>query len=227
MTSPIPRGSPHRRPVLVPAVLLLAAGALGITAALGGLEAAPPERPPLLGAGDEVDQDLFRTKIDNAVVHSMGSDTDPQSPPRQVVLDLDLEVYNNAFSSVPLGYLQNSLLLVSSAQGEKLMVANPQAVLGIGGDKWLYDMAVPGEGVPSRLLPPKTTSKVLLRIRRREPDGNAQRSDEYPDRVDLDIGLYENHKDSLTGRHTAELVKGDDGKPLVVAQVSVPVRKAA
>jgi hypothetical protein len=65
---------------------------------------------------------------------------------------------------------------------------------------------------------------VLVRFRR---DGTAEAgSDAYPGVLDIDLGEYENHEDAFTGRHRAELVRGDDDKPLVVARVTVPVRKA-
>ncbi|MEV7966566.1 hypothetical protein AB0O34_11365 [Sphaerisporangium sp. NPDC088356] len=224
MTSSVPRGSRRRRPILVPAVVLLAAASLGAVAALGGLREAPPEKPPRRAAGQEIDQDVFRTKIEDAVVHDVAFDADDPSAPKHTVLDLSLKIYNNAEVSVPLAYLENSLLRVVSRDGEKLMV--PGSMPGAG-DTWLYDTTVPGDGAPSRLLPPKRTSSVVLRLRKQSSSETEPGADQYPDLLDIDVGRYENHEDHLTGHRTAQLVRGDDDKPEIVAQVTLPVRRAA
>ncbi|WP_405144304.1 hypothetical protein OG589_41445 [Sphaerisporangium sp. NBC_01403] len=222
MTSSVPRGSRRRRPVLVPAAVLLAAASIGAVAALGGLREAPPEKPPQRRAGQEIDQDVFRTKIEDALVHQVTFDGDDPSAPRHTVLDLSLRIYNDAEVSVPLAYLENSLLRVVSRDGEKLMV--PGSMPGTG-DTWLYDTTVPGDGAPSRLLPPKRTSSVIIRLRKRSSSGVDSGSAKYPDLLEIDVGKYENHEDALTGRRIAQLVTGDDNKPIVAAHVTVPVRK--
>ncbi|MFC7590337.1 hypothetical protein ACFQYP_46555 [Nonomuraea antimicrobica] len=51
-----------RRPVVVPAIALVAATALGITALLGGLSEATEEPDPL-GQGAVLDQGLYSTKF--------------------------------------------------------------------------------------------------------------------------------------------------------------------
>jgi hypothetical protein len=198
-------------------VVLLVAAGLGAIAAVGGLKQAPPSMPPQRQAGQEIDQDAFRTKIEGAVVHAVTySGSDPSA--KHTVLDLSLSVYNDAEVSVPLPYLESSLLRVVSRDGEKLMVPGAQ-------DTWVYDATVPGEGASSRLLPPKQTSTVVIRLRRSGSSGDAG-SAKYPDLLEIDVGKYENHEDALTGRRTAQLVTGDDNKPMIAAHVTVPVRKA-
>ncbi len=201
-------------------MLLLALAGVGATAALGGLRQAPPEGPPQRRAGEEVDQDLFRTKVEGAVVRSMPTDPDDPDSPKESVLELSLKVYNEAMNSVPLQTLEDALLRVAPPQGEPL--TDPPA--GQGAAKWRHGGSIPGEGVPGRLLPPRRTSTVLLRFR-----GNAgpgAQPPPFPDVLDIDLGHYENHEDALTGRHWTQLVNGDDGMPEVVAHVTVPVRKA-
>lgn len=225
MTSTAPRRSRPRRPVLVPAMVLLAGAGLGATAAMGGLEAAPTHGPALCAAGEEIDQHMFRTKIENAVVHAVELDGDEPSAAGHVVLDLNLKIYNDAKASVPLTYLENSLR-VTSPDGRVLMA--PAGEAG-SGDAWVRDTTVPGDGGASGLLPPRRTSTVVIRLRDRSPaqwqDARADAA-RYPDAVAVDAGRYEHHEDFLTGRDRAEPVRDDDGRPEVVAHVTVPVRKA-
>ncbi|GAA3843018.1 hypothetical protein GCM10022226_77390 [Sphaerisporangium flaviroseum] len=223
MSSSVLPGRRRRRPLLAPAAVLLAATGLGTIAALGGLVEAPPQQPPQRRVGEEIDQDLFRTKIEDAIVHAVSFDGDDPHAPRHTVLDLSLKIYNDAEVSVPLAYLENSLLRIVSREGETLM--SPGSAPGAGGT-WLYDTTVPGEGAPSRLLPPKRTSAVTVRLRKRSASGDEPGAGKYPDLVGVDVGVYENHEDFLTGRHRAALVQDDTGAPVVVARVTVPVRKA-
>ncbi|MFC4590665.1 hypothetical protein [Sphaerisporangium corydalis] len=216
MTSPVHRGSRRRRPILVPAIVLLAAAGIGAVAALGGLKRAPVEGPPWLRAGQEIDQDVFRTRIDGALVHYLPAD-DP-AVPSATVMDLDLRVYNDAKVSVPLSYLEKSLLRVASADGKTLMAPDAKG--------WLYDSTVPGEGAASRLLPPKRTSAVVIRFREVDSLDGESGGGRFPDVLAVDLARYENHQDSLTGRRAARLVPGDDDRPSVAAHVTVPVRKA-
>ncbi|GII67301.1 hypothetical protein Skr01_73860 [Sphaerisporangium krabiense] len=221
MTSPARHGSRRRRPVLVPATGLLAAAALLLTAVLGGFREAPEPGPEQRQAGEDVDQDVFRTVIEDAVAHTVPGSGDQERP----VLDLNLKVYNDAGSSVPLRFLDDSLLRVAGRQGERLL--DPAARANGGG--WMYDLTVPGEGAPSRLLPPKRTSEVLLRFRlpaSAEPKPGQTWAGSFPSLLDIDLGLYENHEDPLTGRRRAKLVEEDDGAPAIAARVTVPVRKA-
>ncbi|GII79685.1 hypothetical protein Sru01_46670 [Sphaerisporangium rufum] len=192
--------------------MLLGAAGVGTVAAAGGLAEGPPERPPRPPAGAEIDQDVFRTRVRDAVVHLAAEDS---GAPRNAVLDVTFSVYNDARSSVPLDYLERSLLRVAAPGGERLLDA---------GRRWEHLMSVPGEGGASTQLPPRRTSTVLLRIK--APGTEPVPAGAYPARLDIDFGRYENHEDFLTGRHRAELVTGDDERPLVAAQVAVPVRKA-
>ncbi|WP_214413842.1 hypothetical protein [Sphaerisporangium fuscum] len=194
--------------------VLVAAAGIGATAAFGGLAKAPPSGPPQARMGEEVDQDLFHTKIVDAVVHTVPSGTGSGS--ERTVLDLDLRVFNQAQVSVRADYLAQSFLTVVSRDGELVLdTTNPRAQ-----PNFMYDAIVPGAGVPSRLLPPKRTSTVLMRFRRLGADD----ADKYPSLLDITLGKYENHEDALTGRRFVQLVT-DDGKPEVVARLAVPVRK--
>ncbi|RCG31747.1 hypothetical protein DQ384_09415 [Sphaerisporangium album] len=222
MTSPAPRGSRRRRPVLVPVTALLATAAVAVTAAFGGLGEAPSEGPERRQAGQEVDQDLFRTRIADAVTRTLPGDDRP-------FVEMTLKVYNEAESSVPLPYLEKSLLRITTRDGERLI--DPSVTPGE--QTWVYELWVPGEGGSSRILPPKRTSTVLLRlIRKATPEEraagagpDAASAKPAPSLLDVDLGLYENHEDALTGRHRAQLVIGDDGEPEIAARVTVLIRK--
>ncbi|MET8141587.1 hypothetical protein ABZU32_14875 [Sphaerisporangium sp. NPDC005288] len=220
-SSPVRRGRRRRRPILVPAVVLLAAAGLGATAALGGLREAPAEQPPQRGAGEEVDQHLFRTKIENAVVRSAPTGSDDPGAPKERVLELSLRVYNNARNSVPLEALDESLLLIAPPEGDPLK--SPQGGRDVG--KWRFGDSIPGEGLPGRTLPPKRTSLVVMRFHSNV--GADERPPAFPGSLTVELGRYENHEDAFTGRHRTQLVTGDDLKPVVAARVTIPVREEA
>lgn len=63
MTEPSSGSNKPKRPVVVPAIALVAATALGITALLGGLEDAPAKKPQALKVGELLDQGQFDTKV--------------------------------------------------------------------------------------------------------------------------------------------------------------------
>ncbi|MFC4530220.1 hypothetical protein [Sphaerisporangium dianthi] len=220
-SSPVRRGRRRRRPVLVPAAVLLAAAGLGATAALGGLRQAPAQPPPRREAGQEVDQDLFRTKIENAVVRSVSVDPGDPSAPKEQVLELSLRVYNAALTSVPLDYLERSLLRVAPPEGDPLK--GPPG--GRESGTWRFGASVPGEGLPGRLLAPERASTVVMRFHSNA--GAGEPAPAFPASLTVDLGLYEKHEDAFTGRHRTELVAGDDLKPVVAARVTLPVREEA
>lgn len=68
MTSLTPGEAPRRRPVLIPAVAVLAAATVGVSAAFGGLKEAPEPTAKQLGKGAEFDQGRMKTVFEDAVV---------------------------------------------------------------------------------------------------------------------------------------------------------------
>lgn len=200
-----------------------------MVALLGGFASAPEPPPPTIRVGEEVDQDLFRTTVVGAAVRTVAQDGAAGTAglgDRQV-LDLTLKVFNKASSSVPLHYLEQSLLRIAPPQGRPLVEARrgpgdapTPAPSPTAPDEptWRHEMFIPAGGVPSRLLPPRLTSTVVMRFHVR--DGLTP-----PERLTIDFGKYELHKDWFTRRTRPELVIDDERRKVVTARVNVPVKR--
>jgi len=225
------RGTRRRRPILLSVSALVVAAGSAAIAVLGGFAEAPEKPPPAVRPGEEVDQDLFRTKAVDAVVRTLpaedaGGAGGLGSGDPHTVLDLTLRVYNTASSSVPIAYLERALLRVAPPQGRPLIEpppgpgAKPSATpsAGPGEPAWRHDMFIPQQGVDSRLLPPRLTSTVVVRFPVR--DGLTP-----PDRLTIDLGKYELHEDWFTKRTRPELVVGPGDEKLVAARVTLPVKR--
>lgn len=221
MTSPR-RGSHRRRPILVSVSALVIATGLIVVAALGGFAAAPEDPPPVVKAGEEIDQDLFRTTVVDAAVRTVSPKPDSGTYDSGEVLDLTLKVFNNATTSVPVNYLDRSLLRIAASAGPPLVEPSPAGTPAPAGDgpAWRHDAFIPDDEVVSRLLPPRLTSTVVLRFPVR--DGLTA-----PERITIDFGKYELHEDWFTGRTRPELIVDDDGREVVEARVALPVKRGA
>lgn len=230
------RGTRRRRPVLVSvSALVVAAGSVAITV-LGGFAEAPEKPPPAVRPGEEIDQDLFRTTVVDAVVRTLpGGDAggagdagaSGSAGAGRTVLDVTLKVFNNATSSAPMLYLERSLLRVAPPEGRPLLEAPPSARGGgtsatpspdASEPAWRHETFIPAQGVDSRLLPPQLTSTVVLRFSVR--DGLTP-----PERLVIDFGAYELYQDWFTKRTRPELVVDEDEEKVVAARVTLPVKR--
>jgi hypothetical protein len=205
--------------VLVPVAVLCAASGLAVAAALGGLNQMPDDPPPSTTPGEQVDQDLFKTTIVDVVAHKIH---DPYT--EKTVLDLNLKVYNNATTSVPTYYLEQSILKIAPPAGPPLVAPRPTATASsspapsASAPTWDRDTFIPASGVNSRELPPGLTSNVVMRFD--VPKGLA-----VPERLTIDMGIYELHEDWFTKRHRPELVTDDNLVDIVTAKVTLPVKR--
>ncbi len=232
------RGSRRRRPVLVSVSALVIATGTVVVAALGGFAAVPEDPPPVVKAGEEIDQDLFRTTVVDAVVRTIPDDDGGASGAggagdtgdtgdAETVLDLTLKVFNNATASVPAAYLEKSLLRIVPPEGPPLVAPAPRAS-GAGASAtpsptrsepaWGHATFIPADGPDGRLLPPQLTSTVVLRFPVR--DGLTP-----PERITIDLGEYELYEDWFTRRTRPELVTDDDGGNVVKARVILSVKR--
>jgi hypothetical protein len=209
--------------------VVVATGSI-VVAALGGFTEAPEKPPPSVRVGEEIDQDLFRTTVVDAVVRTVpqSGSTLGNAGGEQTVLDVTLKVFNNATSSVPTLYLDRSLLRIAPPQGPALVEALPGPGAEANatpsprssGPVWRHEIFVPASGVNSRLLPPRLTSTVVVRFPVR--DGLTP-----PERLTIDFGEYELYEDWLTKRTRPELVTDHELKKVVAARVTVPVKREA
>ena len=210
--------------------MIVATGSVTV-AAFGGFAEAPEKPPPTVRVGEEVDQDLFRTTVVDAVVRSVPGDSGSAlggTADEQTVLDLTLKVFNNATNSVPTLYLDNSLLRIAPPRGAALVEATPGPGAsprptpspGQSEPAWRHETFIPASGVNSRMLPPQATSTVVVRFPVR--DGLTP-----PERLIIDFGEYELHEDWFTKRTRPELVVDDDLNKVVAARVTVPVKREA
>lgn len=223
------RGSRRRRPVLVSVSALVMATGTVVVAALGGFAAVPEDPPPVVKAGEEIDQDLFRTTVVDAVVRTVpdegGVSGTGGAGGAETVLDLTLKVFNNATASVPVPYLEKSLLRIAPPEGPPLIAPAPRASGASATPSptrsepaWGHETFIPADGPDGRLLPPQLTSTVVLRFPVR--DGLAP-----PERITIDLGRYELHEDWFTRRTRPELVTDDDGGNVVKARVTLSVKR--
>ena len=217
-------GPPRRRPVLIPAALLVAVSGLAVAVALGGLVQVPQDPPPSVTVGQEIDQSLFKTTIVDAVVRKIPPPADSFDREDKTVLDLDMKVYNGTSSSAPVFFFEESLLKITSDTGQPLVAPtstatpSPSPSAAVSRPTWQHNTYVPGDGADTRLLPPGLTSNVIMRFQVR--NGLT-----IPDHLTIQMGTFELHEDWFTRRHRPELVTDDASAPVIAATISLPVRQ--
>ncbi|MER6951754.1 hypothetical protein ABT294_47835 [Nonomuraea sp. NPDC000554] len=183
MTEPSGDSKP-KRPVVVPAVALVAVTAIGITALLGGLEERPDPAPPQLAVGKTLDQGQFETEFVESKVTLVKAENAYSKDKRY--LDVVFKVTNKTDETVRVGSppdAQNG----GSGFGSSLLKMTPQIKTPYGPD--LYAVS---KDVQSSQLQPDVPTTVVARY---EMAGSAQ----PPSKVTLDVGTFENLENPLTG----------------------------
>ncbi|MEV5413343.1 hypothetical protein AB0K60_31485 [Thermopolyspora sp. NPDC052614] len=233
--------------------LVMATG-LVVVAALGGFAAVPEDPPPAVKAGEEIDQDLFRTTIVDAVVRTIPGEDDGAvgaggsggtggsggggsggtggfggTAAAETVLDLTFKVFNNATASVPASYLEESLLRIAPPEGPPLVAPAPSAS---GGGASATPAPAPTPSEPAwghdLFIPADGVDSRLL-----PPQLTSTVVLRFPvrdgltppERLTVDLGEYELHEDWFTGRTRPELVTDDDGGKVVKARVTLSVKR--
>ncbi|MEU8265533.1 hypothetical protein AB0B89_00075 [Sphaerisporangium sp. NPDC049002] len=222
MTSTPTSGGSRRRPVLLPVLAALVAVTVGVSAAFGGLEDAPKEKPELLGKGAKVDQGRMTTLFEDAVVRPGGEDGLGVSGKRY--LQIIMRVTNTSEETF-IAEMMNSALVAVRADGKLIKESGPSAttigprVVTISGGR-TYGQLHPGV--------PATVVMAYELPADQEP----------PKTVEIDAGAYEWHESFIYRTHdwlrveTEEPLTAEDRErggtsgyaPVVVAQVDLPVR---
>ncbi|WP_327585875.1 hypothetical protein OHA25_01740 [Nonomuraea sp. NBC_00507] len=173
-----------RRPVVVPALALVAFTAVGITALLGGLNERPDPPPKALNPGQTLDQGQFDTQVVESKV--IVEKAENQFAEDKRYLDVVFKVTNKTDQTVSVGAVPHDKSR-GFFFGSTLLKMTPQIKTEFG-----PDLFVLSKGVTSRQLHPGIQSTVVARY---ELDAATQ----PPKQVSYDMGAMEHHENPLTG----------------------------
>ncbi|WP_113702656.1 hypothetical protein [Nonomuraea lactucae] len=216
MTDPSGSDKP-RRPVVVPALALLAVTALGITSLLGGLNEAP-DAPPGLGKGALLDQGRYSTRFVGSRVRVEPA-TSQLGEDRRFV-ELVFEVTNRGDETTPVGLPPSrpEHAAFGATFASSLVKISPAFPPDSG--PFVFAVAKGGE---TGQLHPGVRSTVIVRYRLKD-------GEQPPDKVTLDVSEFEytagfNDTSERWQKVTAE----EDGKlvPEIKARVTLPVEGGA
>jgi hypothetical protein len=218
MTEPPGGSTKPKRPVVVPAVALVAITALGITALLGGLDEVPDPAPPQYGAGAVLDQGWFSTQFVEAktVTEKATADWDTDKRYVELVLKVTNQGDSTAFVGLPPDKPEDAFAATSFAGS---LVKMTPAVKSDGPP----DVYALSKNVRSGQLQPKVPTTVVFRYKL---VGTAP----PPKKVTLDMSSfsYEPGFNDPTFHWTVVSEDYDGGAffPVIQAQVTLPVHGA-
>lgn len=167
-----------RRPVVVPALALMAFTAIGITALLGGLSEAA-EEPEALGAGAVLDQGLYATKFVESRVTVQKAESQWDEDKRFV--ELVFEVTNKGDRTYQVGLPPAKLeqAFTSDSFAGSLVKITPTFPKDAG--PFTFAQAKGGE---TGQLHPGVTSQVILRYRLKD-------NEQPPEKITMDVASFE------------------------------------
>ncbi|MGN9841560.1 hypothetical protein ACTMTI_25875 [Nonomuraea sp. H19] len=204
-----------RRPVVVPAVALVAFTAIGITALLGGLSEAP-EEPEALGQGAVFDQGRFSTKFVESRVKVQKAEFDFEEDKRFVELVFDVTNKGEETAAVGLPPQKLEQAFTGDSFAGSLVKIAPAFPEGTG--PFVFAQAKGGE---TKQLHPGVTSQVIVRYQLK---GNAQ----PPEKITLDVASFEFEPDFNSNTPRWQLIAKEAGEnilPEIKARVTLPVKK--
>ncbi|MEV0622923.1 hypothetical protein AB0I81_57065 [Nonomuraea sp. NPDC050404] len=204
----------QKRPVVVPALALVALTAVGITALLGGLDERPDPAPPQLKPGQVLDQGQFDTKFVESKITLQRAESEFAKDKR--FLDVIFTVTNKTDETLNVGGLRSDKSR-GFGFGGTLLKMTPQIKSEFGGSVF-----VDSKGVQSSQLHPGIPATVVARY---ELTGTAQ----PPKQVSYDVGAYEELTSGLNDTtqwflQTEQDAFGGENTDKVVAKISVPVQ---
>ncbi|MET8141583.1 hypothetical protein ABZU32_14855 [Sphaerisporangium sp. NPDC005288] len=176
MTSTPPRGARRRRPVLIPAVAVLAAATAGVSAALGGLAQAPDTSVEKLGKGAEFDQGKMLTVVQDAVVRSGGKFE--MGVPGKRYLQIVLKVTNETDRTIQAQEMDHALPTVR---------ADSTTIKPKPGDLGPYIRSI-SQGHSYAQLHPGVPTTVIMSF-------ELEPGRPVPKRLSIDLGAFELHED--------------------------------
>ncbi|WP_219462176.1 hypothetical protein [Nonomuraea rhizosphaerae] len=214
MREPTGGSSRPKRPVVVPALGLVAVTALGITALLGGLDERPDPAPEQLKTGQPLDQGEFETEFVEAKTTLEPAKNQFGKDRRYV--DVVVKVTNKTDQTIFVGG-PISDRGYGSGFGGTVLRTTPQI-----NSKVKPEFFAMTAGTRSSQLHPDLPTTVIARY---ELEEGAQ----PPAQVALELGRYEDLENRLTGVHTwlletkyGYLDKAFQNK--VVARITLPVK---
>ncbi|WP_084964123.1 hypothetical protein [Thermoactinospora rubra] len=181
MTEPTGESRP-KRPVVVPALALITATALGITALLGGFDEVPAVEPATMAEGGKVDQVLYETQFLESKITLQRAANEFAEDKRY--LDVLLKVTNKGEETAWVGTPWKAPDKPGAGYGVSLQVKEPK----LGTEP---DMFVPGEARSTQLHPGVPTTVVL---RYELPEAAAA-----PEKVVLSVASFEEVEDEYDG----------------------------
>ncbi|MEV0626839.1 hypothetical protein ACI2LC_08605 [Nonomuraea wenchangensis] len=206
-----------RRPVVVPAIALVALTALGVTALLGGLDEAP-DAPEPLGQGAVLDQGMYSTKFVESRVKVEKGELSFDADKRfvELVFDVTNKTDETARVGMPPEQPERAFTLTSFAGSLlKISPAFPK-------ESGPFTFALI-KGDESQQLQPDVPTQVVVRYRLKE-------GERPPDKITIDVGSFEEGTDFLSAEPRWQMVSEEVGEkfvPEIKARVTLPVRQEA
>ncbi|MEU6718813.1 hypothetical protein ABZ897_45735 [Nonomuraea sp. NPDC046802] len=204
-----------RRPVVVPAVALVAIAALGITALLGGLSEAT-EEPEALGPGAVLDQGLYDTKIVASRVTVEKAESQFDKDKRFVELIFDVTNKGDATMAVGAPVAKPEQAPSRTAFAASLIKITPAFSQEAG--PFSFARVKGGE---SRQLQPGVPNQVVVRY-------ELQPSEQPPEKISFDMSSFVEEEQFLNRIPTWQMDSteaGDKVLPVIKARVTLPVEK--
>ncbi|WP_214325330.1 hypothetical protein [Nonomuraea sediminis] len=203
------------RPVVVPAVALVAATGLGITALLGGLEERPDPAPPKLGAGQTLDQGQFETQFVESRYSEKKAENEFAKDKR--FLDLVFKVTNKTDDPSFVGSPPNANG-GGGGFGGSVLKMTPEIKTQFGPETFIQS-----KGATSRILQPGVPSTVVFRY-------ELGPGVKPPQQVSLEVGKFEELESAVDGSTNWMLAsesgfQDEKATDTVAATVTLPVKQ--
>ncbi|QYC38337.1 hypothetical protein Nocox_03540 [Nonomuraea coxensis DSM 45129] len=218
MTEPSGGGGERQgRPVVVPAIALVALTALGIIALLGGLDEAP-DAPKPLGQGAVLDQGMYMTKFVESRVKVEKAEFSFDDDKRfvELVFDVTNKTDETARVGMPPEQPERAFALTSFAGS--LVRISP----AFSKESGPFTFALL-KGDESQQLQPDVPTQVVVRYR-------LKAGERPPDKVTIDVASFEEGTSFLNAAPQWEMVSEQVGEkflPEIKARVTLPVRQEA
>ncbi|MEV0597055.1 hypothetical protein [Nonomuraea cavernae] len=214
MTEPSGGHDGPRRPVVVPALALVAVTIIGVTALLGGLEEAS-EAPPQLTSGAVLDQGLYSTRFVESRVRVQPAESTFAEEKR--FLELVFDVTNLGDETTPIGLppSEPKLAATSSFFAGSLVKIAPTFPEDAG--PFVFALNKDDE---TRQLHPGVTTKVIVRYELKD-------TEQPPEKVTLDVAAFEYEAGFQDPTERWSMISEEVGGELVPeikARVTLPVR---
>ncbi|MED7927821.1 hypothetical protein SMD20_26415 [Nonomuraea sp. LP-02] len=206
-----------RRPVVVPAIALVALTALGITALLGGLDEAP-DVPEPLSAGAVLDQGMYSTKFVGSRVKVEKGELSFDEDKRFVELVFDVTNKTDETARVGIPAEQPSQAFTMTSFAGSLLKISPAFSKEAG--PFTFALI---KGDESQQLQPDVPTQVIVRYRLKE-------GERPPDKITIDVASFEEGSGFNSTELRWQMVSKQVGKkfvPEIKARVTLPVKQEA